>query len=516
MMTSTIKDKLNNFISKIEQNQITGIQLICWLIFIGISKFLLEDVIFFRKVNPSDYLNEGIYMILFYVLVYLATMIIIKLFSKVEMKKVINASVFFYPILLLGPIIDYYIHEVPEVYNMVAWGTTLIDCLKRYPGITITGLYMMFLAGCYVTLKRNLIWGIISTIIIFLVYYYIFASQLFLDLRSILLSHSILDTLPIYFQQYPHLYTYNLLFLFAGLILSIMFLYLYDPLLFKKFINRIRLARAFQYILILTFGFSVVGDFGLIRVFIHFMNMLGILCLWIGSVIINDYYDLESDQINNVKRNVDFAMNKSETFTLSSILWLFALLIALQISAIVFQMYLAVIIISYLYSAPPARFKRYVLSSIFIGIITFVVVLIGIFSNINATIYNDRILYIAVLLGITMAAGVNVIDLKDYEGDLKTGVKSLPTVFGLQKAKIIIAVLTGISYLALGYFLTGLMRTPWYYTAILPAIVMPWLVLKYQDSKRWWTVYLGFHIITLINGILINIFLAYFHLIFTF
>jgi 4-hydroxybenzoate polyprenyltransferase len=511
-----IKETLTKFITRLEENQIGPIQVILWLVLIGIVKYLFEDIIFFRKWEATDYLNDGIYIILFYTMVYLSTMTIIKALSQEEMKRIVNISVFFFPILLIGPIIDYFIHKIPEPYYLVSWNTTLIDCIKRYPGITLTGLYMMFLAGIYISLKKNIWRGIIGFILIYLVYYYIFASQLLRDIRTYIVSFGILDSLPLDFQRYPYTYVYNSIYLLVALICSLIFLHFYDSLLFKKLLRRIRLERALQYLLILTFGFSVVGDFHPIRLFIHFMNLLGVLCMWIGSVLINDYYDLENDRINRVKRNVEYIMNKTEAYTLAIILWLFALLIALQISSIVFFMYLIVITICYLYSAPPARFKRHIFSSVFIGFNTFMLVFIGVFATINATIYNDRVFYIAILFGVTMAAGANVIDLKDYQGDLETGIKSLPTVLGLERAKYIIAGLTGISYLTLGYFLAGIMRTPWYYAAILPAIAMPWLILKYQNSKLWWSIYLGFHILTLANGILINIFFAYFHLVFSF
>ena len=508
------KEKIVGFVTRLEKYETNPFQMFLWLVFIGFTRCLLEEIIFLRQSQAGEFINYGIYISLFYIMVYLAIVIIIKIFSGEEMVKVINASIFLYSVLLIAPLIDYYIHRIPEPYRLVSWNTTLIDCLKRYPGITITGLYMMFLAAIYIAIKKGIGRSLLGFAVIYLIYYYVFASVLFQDIKLKILSFGIPLSLPVDFQKNAYLSVDNLLFLLTIFILFPWFLYLYDRRLFNKFLQRVRFERAFQYLLILTFSFSMVGDFHPIRFFIHFFNMVGICFVWVGSVFINDYYDYKCDKLNNMTRNTESPLSKSEAYAFAIILWVFAAIIALQISQITFMMYLIVIVLSYLYSTPPVRLKRSIYSPFLIGASTFMLVLIGIFAHINNTAYNDRVFYLAVLLGIAMAGGINVIDLKDYKGDLDTGIKSLPTVFGLKKAKVIIAGITCVAYLLLGYYLSRIMRTPWYYLAILQAIAMPFLVMKYRDSRKWWALYLGFHYLTLFNGILINIYFAYFHLIF--
>jgi 4-hydroxybenzoate polyprenyltransferase len=48
---------------------------------------------------------------------------------------------------------------------------------------------------------------------------------------------------------------------------------------------------------------------------------------------------------------------------------------------------------------------------------------------------------------------INFIDLKDYEGDKKAGIKTLPVICGLKKAKLIIGGFFLISYAILNWVL---------------------------------------------------------------
>ena len=47
---------------------------------------------------------------------------------------------------------------------------------------------------------------------------------------------------------------------------------------------------------------------------------------------------------------------------------------------------------------------------------------------------------------ICLTAVINFIDIKDYEGDKKAGIKTIPVIFGLKISKVIIGVFFLISY----------------------------------------------------------------------
>jgi len=56
---------------------------------------------------------------------------------------------------------------------------------------------------------------------------------------------------------------------------------------------------------------------------------------------------------------------------------------------------------------------------------------------------------IAVFFLVFFTAAINFIDIKDYEGDKKAGIKTIPVVFGLRNSKIIIGLFFLMSYPAL-------------------------------------------------------------------
>ncbi len=511
-----IKNLTNQIIVRIEGVQISFLQVITWLFFIGISRYLFEQIFFFRDYLQRVRFHDGVYFVLFYIVVFLYSSILIKIFSGQSLKKVVNASVFILPLLFIIPAVDYFFAAVPKPYKFIDYNLSLIECISQYPGITLVGLYMMFLGSVYVTVKKNLFRGVLTFVSLFIIYYYLLASRLVEDFIGVILSYNIPKILPEELLQNISQVSFNLINVFVIIVLLIPFCYFYNPLFFKMILKRFRWERVIQYLLILFFSFSMVGDLHSIRIFIFVFNCIGIYLIWLGSVLVNDYYDLEIDKLNRVTRNIWLPLIKNEVITGVAILWGLALVIASQISSLVFFMYLAVIILTYLYSAPPVRFKQYIFSSFFIGFCAFYVVLIGVFSNINSYYYSDKVLYVAVLFGLTLAAGANVIDLKDYVGDKMKNIKSFVTVFGVKKSKIIIAMITGLSYILIGIALVKIMKTQLYYVAILPAVVMPYMIMRFKNTKKWWIAFFLFHIITLLNGALINIFYANYHLIFKF
>ncbi|RLF39716.1 MAG: hypothetical protein DRN00_01195, partial [Thermoplasmata archaeon] len=62
---------------------------------------------------------------------------------------------------------------------------------------------------------------------------------------------------------------------------------------------------------------------------------------------------------------------------------------------------------------------------------------------------------------VVFTACTNFVDIKDYEGDRKAGIKTLPTILNLKRSKVIISLFFVIGYLALAismmdiHFLVG-------------------------------------------------------------
>ena len=59
------------------------------------------------------------------------------------------------------------------------------------------------------------------------------------------------------------------------------------------------------------------------------------------------------------------------------------------------------------------------------------------------------------LVGFT--AFINFIDIKDYEGDKKAGIKTIPTLLGLKRSKLLIGLFFLLGYISMSIFLNDLL-----------------------------------------------------------
>jgi len=96
----------------------------------------------------------------------------------------------------------------------------------------------------------------------------------------------------------------------------------------------------------------------------------------------------------------------------------------------------------FLYSMPPFRLKRIpVFSKLAVSLNSLILVMLGFVLAERELNSFPAALFPFFLIGVTLAA--NFIDLKDYEGDKAEGIRTLPVILGLKKAKVY----TGIFFL---------------------------------------------------------------------
>ncbi|MFO7710525.1 MAG: UbiA family prenyltransferase [Candidatus Woesearchaeota archaeon] len=169
----------------------------------------------------------------------------------------------------------------------------------------------------------------------------------------------------------------------------------------------------------------------------------------IFSIITNNREDYEIDRITNSKR--PHVKGDIPPHTYQAIGWLSlaaSLLIAAAVSPKIVFLIAVFIGNYYLYSMPPIRFKRVpFLSKSVIGINSIILMIIGfIIVRLSMREFPAEIIPIVVLM-VTSAS--NFIDIKDYKGDKKAGIRTIPTIFGLRKGKLIIGTLFFFSALML-------------------------------------------------------------------
>ena len=218
-----------------------------------------------------------------------------------------------------------------------------------------------------------------------------------------------------------------------------------------------------------------------------------------AGYIINDYFDLNIDQINKPEKNV-FAKTLHRRW---AIIWhfIFSLLgvVATSVAVGLNKWYLimaniACVALLWLYST---SFKRQLLiGNIVISILTAWTVLIlffaftspreAIIGNSPATIKFFRISFLyAGFAFISSLIREAIKDMEDMEGDEKYGCRTLPIVAGIRSAKIYISIWIVILLAALVILQLYVLQFQWWYAIVysILLVIAPLAYLLYKLSK---------------------------------
>jgi len=218
-----------------------------------------------------------------------------------------------------------------------------------------------------------------------------------------------------------------------------------------------------------------------------------------AGYIINDYFDLNIDQINKPEKNV-FAKTLHRRW---AIIWhfIFSLLgvVATSVAVGLKKWYLimakiACVALLWLYST---SFKRQLLiGNIVISILTAWTVLIlffaftspreAIIGNSPATIKFFRISFLyAGFAFISSLIREAIKDMEDMEGDEKYGCRTLPIVAGIRSAKIYISIWIVILLAALVILQLYVLQFQWWYAIVysILLVIAPLAYLLYKLSK---------------------------------
>jgi len=230
-------------------------------------------------------------------------------------------------------------------------------------------------------------------------------------------------------------------------LLTILYL-AYRPV-WNAWVKNLRPERVLYYSMIAIFGMSISyrvnGSFPVftlpdIIAFIIFFTLIA-LSFWL-AVIINDIEDIEIDKISNpgrplITKNISIEQFKTIGFVILFLILMGAPLLnyPVFIFLILFQfMY-------YIYSKKPLYLKRwFFLASPLLAFNALLIAMAGFFL-ISA---NQKILAFPIetiwfmLIGFSIVT--NLKDIKDIEGDRAAGIKTLPVIFGQEKAKKIITI----------------------------------------------------------------------------
>ena len=243
-----------------------------------------------------------------------------------------------------------------------------------------------------------------------------------------------------------------LFYLLVNLFVFSLAYYLRNPKYFKAIVRNFRWTRSIHYLILYLTGVmfiyhhppfadsSCVEDFDyLATIWNHPIDLLGIFMASLSvflsfqsAVIFNDIHDFEIDEVSNSHRPlVTKAIPFSEFKMVGKLFVILSLVIAFCINETFFFFMLLYHLLAFLYSTPPFRLRQYfIVSNIELASIFLLTFHAG--TTVLIPNYAFQHVYPSVTFGliITYSLALTIKDLKDFDGDKKSQVQTLPTLFG--------------------------------------------------------------------------------------
>jgi 4-hydroxybenzoate polyprenyltransferase len=242
-------------------------------------------------------------------------------------------------------------------------------------------------------------------------------------------------------------------FFFIIIFVTLAFLlYFYNRKWFRAIINDIRIFRLSHFQLMFFLGIILSqifnpGSFPLDydKLLDPIVISIAISFAWLFSVMTNNLADLKIDQVSSPKRPL--IKNEVPKKQYQNLSWVLLILAFIYSGIVSFESLFLILLFTgnyFLYSMPPLRLKRVpFLSKLLISGNSLIVLLVGYSLSTDITKFP---LAITGFFLIHLTAMLNFIDLKDYRGDKKAGIKTLPVILGLEKSKQLIGLFFVISY----------------------------------------------------------------------
>lgn len=497
-----------NTINKIENSKTPLYYFIFSFLFIIQLRNLLEEF----SAGTGLGLMAHIHFTLFYVCLLLTIILITKVFTKGNIIKSFKCFSLFFSVILIGPLIDIFYLGIKNSNMSYLYPESFRGLLSLF--LTFFGKYN----GSGATIGMKIHIGLILILII--IYIFIKTNNSFK--KSLLSSFIVYSTIFIYGSiafflkelfniNYSDL-LFSLIFFILLFFLLSFSLYLENKSFLKIIIKDMRLTRMLFYILMIILGVAIgYKNYDILRYGLPdflFLNILTlIICLVLGiffSIVTNNIVDYNIDKISNKERPLfkeNFPLKDYVTFGLIClVLSLFGAFIVSYLGLFFIFLFIGNY---FIYSMPPIRFKRVpIFSKLTMSLNSLFLTLLG-FSFflessdvIHLTSFPTE--YIIFFLLFTLAA--NFIDIKDYEGDKKEGIKTLPVLLGLEKSKKLIAFFFILPFLFIGFLNPDLMII-----CILLSIVNLLLITDKNYNEKYLFLIMLFSIVAYILTLLIYI-----------
>jgi 4-hydroxybenzoate polyprenyltransferase len=179
---------------------------------------------------------------------------------------------------------------------------------------------------------------------------------------------------------------------------------------------------------------------GVMPNFICLLGALSVGVLNAASNVNNQYFDLDIDRINKPFRPYPSGkISKRQVIIFTLLLYFTALILSLLVNLRLFLIILITAIISFYYSAPPLRIKKYpFLSNVSIALPRGMFLIVAGWSA-TKPIFNILPWFIGLIFALYLAGAATTKDFSDIKGDSQFGIQTLPVLYGVKRAVQIIS-----------------------------------------------------------------------------
>lgn len=286
-------------------------------------------------------------------------------------------------------------------------------------------------------------------------------------------------------------------FLLIGSALLVLAALLLEPRLTRELLRDLRVPRILHYVALGGLGMALflrqsgqagrIPDPDLLWRFLLFAVALSYAAVF--AIVTNNLEDVAADRVTNPDRPLVQGTVNPAVYLRAGVLSLLAsLLVAVLADRRMLAGVLAITAGYFVYSCRPFRLKRVpILSKLLIGLNSLAVAVCG-FALAGGD-FREFPPSWALYLLVPLSLAANFVDLKDTEGDRRTGVATLPVLLGERVARHCIAVSTVVAYSAAGF----LLAIPWVHplNAGVAALHLHGLYRKPYEERRVFAVYVS-------------------------
>ena len=482
-------DRLIAFLEK-ERLPVIGIFIYVILLALGrdMAEYFLLDANFVNTVHP--WIFSIAHHVSFYVVVFLGLVLLLTAFSGRGFRRSLNLVTNIYWLILIPPFLDHFVFGLNESYAYFSW-TEFVNAFLHFQGRTFhpgQGLeivaFLFALFAYTIWTQRNNLFYIreraVTLLRVFFLVIFTIISMFIIATPGAYLPVGNTNGVPTfpyfdqtkYFQFHMFLVMY---YLMAGLLLVTVIAYMAMRGSFRR---QIASMRPFQTLLfgMIVAGGMVVGwrtvDPDLVMSIIQtpywvnftyvILSIASALLAWQVSTIWNDIADSKFDDPSKTWRTIaSGTVDRGTMLQGSIVMMLVALIVAFLMSFPEFLILAGVFALSYLYSFKPVRFKDQMMSPALIGMGAALAFFYGYLTPYTVVVtqyqYDLPVHYLTgdngvAPLGLTafmigaviflgLVIGSMVTDVSGYEEDRKAKVRTVYTLFGLDRGAALVSVL---------------------------------------------------------------------------